>query len=220
MIFYQPIPYVFLFRLTRKIPLTQLPRTDNHYKELGIIFTCDNKNITIHIIILSKGFNTTNKMIQRNDYDFATKALKSIENAGLEEQPSRKLATMSYPGAGKMLCGGNSSTTNTTRSSPLKRLRSRSTVSGSFDMGDFLKASQQVEETIAFPAIEWPSFDDDDSSVASSVTKDDDEEEDYFQHSRKRQCRGLVRCDRSCNLSSLWEIAKLSERSGSNGSLS
>jgi hypothetical protein len=166
-------------------------------------------------------------MIQLNDYDFATKALKSIENVGLEQQPSRKLATMSYPGAGKMLCGGNSSTTTTTRTSPLKRSRSRSAVSGSFDMGEFLKASQQVEETIAFPAIEWPSFDDDDSSsdtysVASSVTKEDDdeEEEDYFQQSRKRQCRGLVRCNRSCNLSSLWEIANRSERCGSNGSLS
>jgi hypothetical protein len=166
-------------------------------------------------------------MIQRNDYDFATKALKSIENEGLE-QPSRKLATMSYPGAGNMLCGG--STSNTTPYAPLKR--SRCVVSESFDMGEFLKASQEVEETIAFPTIEWPSFDDDDSSsdtysVASSVTSpneeredDDEEEEDYFQNSRKRQCRGLVRCDRSCNLSSLWEMANRSERCGSNGSLS
>jgi len=109
-------------------------------------------------------------------------------------------------------------------------------------MGDFIKASQQIEETIAFPSIEWPSFDDDDSddssssssnnsisgynnsssrSRATTLENEDDEGEYGFSSSpRKRQCRGLIRCDRSCNLTSLWEMAITSERSGSNGSLS
>merc|ERR1719223_561570 len=145
-------------------------------------------------------------MIQLNN-DLATKALMSIENGGLEmADPSRKRATMSFP----------SSSADTQRSATLKRSRSfsPSELSGSFNMGEFLKASQQVEETIAFPAIEWPSFDDDDddnSSDASSLTSarelrqdvEEDEEEDFFQGRRKRQCRGLTRCSRSCNLSSL-----------------
>jgi len=163
-------------------------------------------------------------MIQLNN-DFASKALNSFENGDLEK-PTRQRLTIS-----------SSSTNNTKRSALLKRSRSRPAISGSisssFDMGDFLKASQQVEDTLAFPTIEWPSFDDDDSSsdddnsysVASSLTRprediDDDEDEDYFQNPRKRTCRGLTRCDRSCNLTSLWEIATLSERCGSNGSLS
>lgn len=166
-------------------------------------------------------------MIQLNN-DLATKALMSIENGGLEmAEPSRKRATMSL-----------SSSADTQRSAPLKRSRSfsRSALSGSFNMGEFLKASQKVEETIAFPAIEWPSLDDDDddsSSDASSLTSprelrqdveddddDDDEEEDFFQGRRKRQCRGLTRCNRSCNLSSLCEHSNRSERRGSNGSMS
>ena len=123
----------------------------------------------------------------------------------------------------------------------LKRSRPGSSSGSSFDMGDFIKASQQVEETIAFPSIEWPSFDDDsdDSSSSSSNTSisdfdnscsrssrtrqenEDDEGEYGFSSSpRKRQCRGLIRCDRSCNLTSLWEMAITSERRGSNGSLS
>merc|ERR1719410_693995 len=98
-------------------------------------------------------------MIHRNsNNDLATQALKSIENEDLN-QLSRKRATMSYPSTGNNLC---SSSPGMQQSSSLKR--SLSMVSRSFDMGEFLKASEQVEETIAFPAIEWPSFDDDDSS--------------------------------------------------------
>ena len=57
-----------------------------------------------------------------------------------------------------------------------------------------MKASEKVEETIAFPAIEWPSFDDDDVSSSDSdsatfslamsrdhlqdLEDDDDEEEE------------------------------------------
>ena len=101
-------------------------------------------------------------------------------------------------------------------------------------MGEFLKASQQVQDTITFPAIEWPSFDDDDSSsdsdsATASLTRprehleeiDDDEDEDDYCHGRpKRQCRGLTRSGRSCNLSSLIDVANRSQRHGSNGSLS
>eukprot|EP00536_Pseudo-nitzschia_multiseries_P010759 jgi/Psemu1/307567/fgenesh1_kg.338_\ len=108
-------------------------------------------------------------------------------------------------------------------------------------MEDFLKASEAVEETIAFPTIEWPSLDDidndssssDDDTNYSSLSqssltrpRDDerDDDDDYesmnFQHSRKRQCRGLTRCNRSCNLSSLWKLSATSERRGSTGSLS
>ncbi len=123
---------------------------------------------------------------------------------------------------------------DTQRSAPLKRTRSRFT-SGSFDMGDFMKASEKVEETIAFPAIEWPSFDDDEvsSSDSDSATfslamsrdhlqdlEDDDDEEEFNQCRRKRQCRGLTRSGRSCNLSSLIDASSKSERRGSNGSLS
>ncbi len=166
-------------------------------------------------------------MLQINN-DLATKALMSVGNGGME-QPTRKRAAVGYPSVVGV------SSTDTQRSAPLKRTRSRFALSGSFDMGEFLKASQQVEETIAFPAIEWPSFDDDDSSssdsdsaatslatprVYSQVFDDDEDEEDYDLCRRKRQCRGLTRSDRSCNLSSLIDIANHAERRGSNGSLS
>jgi hypothetical protein len=157
-------------------------------------------------------------MIQRNEFG-ATKALEVFESSSMSEHKERTNSPMI-----------NSITT--TNTSSMKR--SRSSASSSFDMADFIKASQQVEETIAFPTIEWPSFDYDDSDDSSSsddsdysfsrTTKDDDdsEDDDFFQQqpSRKRQCRGLTRCDRSCNLSSLCEMAITSERRGSNGSLS
>ena len=166
-------------------------------------------------------------MIHRNN-DLATQALKSIQNRGLD-QPLRKRAMM--------ICtsSGNSSA-DVQQSAPLKRSRSRSAISATFDMGEFLKASEQVEESIAFPAIEWPSLDydesnssdgDDSYSTSSLLTRPserpediDDEDEDFNQNRRKRQCRGLTRCGRSCNLSSLWDMANRSERHGSNGSLS
>lgn len=157
-------------------------------------------------------------MIQINN-DFATKALMSIDNG---EHLSRKRPST----------GCNSA--DTQRSAPLKRTRSRFT-SGSFDMGDFMKASEQVEETIAFPSIEWPSCDDDESSTSDSDSatfsltlpsdlrediEEEDDEEAFSQCRRKRQCRGLTRSGRSCNLSSLLDSASNSERRGSNGSLS
>ncbi|KAG7371890.1 hypothetical protein IV203_018032 [Nitzschia inconspicua] len=85
----------------------------------------------------------------------------------------------------------------------------------SFDMSDILKASQQVEDSFAFPVIEWPSFD-----------ADSEEDDEFSAPPSKRQCRGLVRCDRSSNLYTLSAIATstvsinaIVERQGSNGSL-
>ena len=163
-------------------------------------------------------FKQRKKMIQINN-GLATKALMSIENG---EHVSRKRPSTGCESA------------DTQRSAPLKRTRSRFT-SGSFDMGDFLKASAKVEETITFPAIEWPSFDDDEvsSSDSDSATfsltmprdqrediEDDDDEEAFSQCRRKRQCRGLTRSGRSCNLLGLIDASCKSERRGSNGSLS
>ena len=166
-------------------------------------------------------------MIQRNEFG-ATKALQVFESSSMSEHKARTSLPMI----------NSITTTTTTNASSMKRSRS-SASSSAFDMGDFMKASQQVEETIAFPTIEWPSLDYDDNSDDSSssddsdsfsfsrITKDNDddddsENDDFFQQqpSRKRLCRGLTRCDRSCNLSSLFEMAITSERRGSNGSLS
>lgn len=127
---------------------------------------------------------------------------------------------------------GATTTCSIATTTSLKRSRSRS----SFDMRDFLQASQQVEETIAvFPAaIEWTttSFDDTDSDDTSSTGSSSDsdnsstrscsrsdegeyDDSDCLSTSsprrRKRHCRGLRRCDRSCNLTSLWEMAMTAE---------
>lgn len=154
-------------------------------------------------------------MIQRND--LATKALKSAMTDGGFE-PQKKASSLTRDN-------------DTTVRSALKR--SRSSISGSFDMGEFMKASEQVEESISFPAVEWPSLDeldngyDDENSfnIQLSMSGDDeneDEDDDCFhiRSPRKRQCRGLIRCTRSCNLSSLWKLSSTSQRRGSNGSLS
>lgn len=83
--------------------------------------------------------------------------------------------------------------------SPNALKRSRN-FSESFDMSEFEDASKSVEDSIAFPSIEW-SFDDND-------------DEDYKPPS-KRICRGLVRSEGSCDLSSLASC----QRNGSSGSL-
>lgn len=77
--------------------------------------------------------------------------------------------------------------------------RSRSTL-GSFGMADFEDAANQVEESIAFPSIEW--------------NFDGDEEE--FTQPSKRRCQGLSRSNESFDLMSLGSFQK---RRGSNGSL-
>jgi hypothetical protein len=101
---------------------------------------------------------------------------------------------------------------------------------GAFDMSVVLEASKEVEDSIAFPVIEWPSLDNDDKNSE----KDDDEDDDaafcFSTSPAKRQCRGLVRCRRSSNLSALTRnssnhsdpaiVAMNSvQRRGSNGSL-
>jgi hypothetical protein len=82
----------------------------------------------------------------------------------------------------------------------LKRSRSGF---GLLDMSAFEEASKQVEDSIAFPSIEW-SFDDEDS-------EDDFASPPYV----KRRCRGLSRSsDASFDLASMS-----SQRLGSSGSL-
>jgi hypothetical protein len=84
----------------------------------------------------------------------------------------------------------------------LKRSRGAIGSFESFDMSAFVEASQQVEDSIAFPSIEWPVL-------------DDSKEDDYYSPApAKRQCRGLVRSKNSANLSLLSTI-----RFGSAGSL-
>lgn len=88
-----------------------------------------------------------------------------------------------------------------------------------FDMSAFLEASQQIEDSIAFPVIEWPSFDDNSDS--------DDDASFCYAPPSKRHCKGLVRCNRSSNLSTLTATSMSStdidhnsvQRQGSNGSL-
>jgi hypothetical protein len=87
--------------------------------------------------------------------------------------------------------------------------RSRGGAIGSFenfDMSAFVEASQQVEDSIAFPSIEWPALDD--------SKEDDYSSPDLAPVLAKRQCRGLVRSKNSSNLSSLSTA-----RFGSAGSL-
>ncbi|CAJ1946392.1 unnamed protein product [Cylindrotheca closterium] len=71
---------------------------------------------------------------------------------------------------------------------------------GSFDLSEFEQASKQIEDSIAFPSIEW------------SFSDDDDEDDVFsFEPPAKRSCNGLVRCKSSADLSSA--------RCGSAGSL-
>eukprot|EP00339_Tiarina_fusa_P003163 CAMPEP_0117046424 /NCGR_PEP_ID=MMETSP0472-20121206/32104_1 /TAXON_ID=693140 ORGANISM="Tiarina fusus, Strain LIS" /NCGR_SAMPLE_ID=MMETSP0472 /ASSEMBLY_ACC=CAM_ASM_000603 /LENGTH=117 /DNA_ID=CAMNT_0004758779 /DNA_START=33 /DNA_END=386 /DNA_ORIENTATION=+ len=72
----------------------------------------------------------------------------------------------------------------------LKRSRS----GFSFDMSAFDEASQQVEDSIAFPSIEW-SFDD----------SDDEDDEDIACPAAKRRCSGLSRCPSFSDLSAIPE---------------
>mmetsp|Transcript_37076 Transcript_37076/g.41417 ORF Transcript_37076/g.41417 Transcript_37076/m.41417 type:complete len:131 (-) Transcript_37076:29-421(-) len=94
---------------------------------------------------------------------FATKALQRImyEPSSSSFQKKRASPMISINNTMQRSTGRGATTT-------LKRSRPGSSSCSSFDMRDFIKASQQIEETIAFPSIEWPSFDDDDSSSSSS----------------------------------------------------
>jgi hypothetical protein len=79
--------------------------------------------------------------------------------------------------------------------------RSRSGLA-SFDMSAFEEASEQVEESIAFPSIEWSFDDDDDETDAISLP------------SAKRRCNGLTRSSQAS-----FDLSSFSERRGSNRSL-
>lgn len=144
----------------------------------------------------------------------ATEALSRALQEGPTTLPSQLTSTMSS-------C------------SSLKRSRSEMGGFDKFDMSSFVEASKQVEESISFPLIEWPSLDDEDieeekndnnSSQDSfpslgwpGLDEDSDEEEDEFKafHRPKRLCRGLVRSKNSFNLASLSSTPRL----GSAGSL-
>ena len=80
----------------------------------------------------------------------------------------------------------------------LKRSRSSSDET-SFDMDSLIKASQPVEDSIAFPTIEWCN------------DLDDEDEEPISEPSSKRRCRGLVRSRNvSSDLSSLGSAPRFS----------
>lgn len=112
-------------------------------------------------------------------------------------------------------------TTPTTTSSPKRMIpsgslkRNRSSM-GQFDLADLLDATRPVEDSIAFPSIEW-NFDDEDDAVPTSSNKtkphhfvvDDDQDDDLIENPRpKRHCRGLVRSKEvACNLHRLEGIS-------------
>jgi len=88
---------------------------------------------------------------------------------------------------------------------PRKNFHESSSSSSSFDMSEFEDASKQVEQSIAFPSIQWD-FNDDDQ----------DDEDNYTQPSSKRLCQGFSRSTACLDLSSLSTSC---QRRGSNGSL-
>jgi hypothetical protein len=80
--------------------------------------------------------------------------------------------------------------------------RSQNNVESSFDMSEFEEVSKQVEQSIAFPSIEWNFSDVDD--------------EDNYNQPSKRSCHGFSRSQGSLDLASLMGSC---HRRGSNGSL-
>jgi len=86
----------------------------------------------------------------------------------------------------------------------------KSCCSSSFDMSTFEQASNEVQDSLWFPMIEWPTTSGDDDSNDD----DDDDDDDYgddddtgtgvnsLSRSRKRICRGLVRSSSTIDLSS------------------
>ena len=73
----------------------------------------------------------------------------------------------------------------------------------SFDMSSFAEASKEIEDSFAFPTLEWPTID-----------GSQDDEEPYVPLA-KRRCHGLSRSHRA----SFDLTALASERKGSCGSL-
>mmetsp|Transcript_105786 Transcript_105786/g.207476 ORF Transcript_105786/g.207476 Transcript_105786/m.207476 type:complete len:243 (+) Transcript_105786:171-899(+) len=110
---------------------------------------------------------------------------------------------------------------STTSSSPKRMIqsgslkRNRSSM-GQFDFADLLDATRPVEDSIAFPSIDW-NFDDEDDTVQQTSSKamshhfvvQDDQDDDLIENPRpKRHCRGLVRSKEvACNLHRLEGIS-------------
>ena len=79
--------------------------------------------------------------------------------------------------------------------------RPRSSLLGSFDLSFLVEASQPVEDSMAFPSIEW-------SNDIDSV----DDAEFIAPLAVKRRCRGLVRSDFiKCSLSKLGSSSRKKE---------
>mmetsp|Transcript_12450 Transcript_12450/g.21800 ORF Transcript_12450/g.21800 Transcript_12450/m.21800 type:complete len:159 (-) Transcript_12450:85-561(-) len=97
----------------------------------------------------------------------------------------------------------------------LKRSRScMATFDDRFDMDSFWKASRDVEESILFPPIDWPSAGEDED--VHQELEDVERDREVAEPTPKRRCRGLVRSKNSSDLSSL---AGSAGRYGSNGSM-
>ena len=93
----------------------------------------------------------------------------------------------------------NTMSTSPKRMIPSRSLKRNRSSMGQFDFADLLDATRPVEDSIAFPSIEW-NFDDEDESAQTSseaITHNhvvDDENDDLIDNPRpKRHCRGLVR---------------------------
>ena len=131
--------------------------------------------------------------------------------------------------------GSNSSGADATVSCNKKRSRSQC---GSFDLTDLVHASQEVEDSISSPIVLFPSLENSVVDLDSSIEAEAEDEsvisdiEDFntttaAMPSRKRHCRGLVRCQRSYDLSSMVDMTNgtestttmFTERRGSAGSM-
>lgn len=83
----------------------------------------------------------------------------------------------------------------------------RGSLDSAFDMAAFERATKQVEESIAFPAIDW------------SFNEDDNDEEIDISKGAKRRCQGLTRNDGFFDLCKLSTTVVCRERRGSTGSM-
>jgi hypothetical protein len=93
----------------------------------------------------------------------------------------------------------------------LKRSRS---IFHPFDVAELLDATKPVEESIAFPCIEWDFDDEEDEEhstiipVENNATPTTLDDFDDLSIPRKRHCRGLVRSKQvKCNLAQLLSLA-------------
>lgn len=110
----------------------------------------------------------------------------------------------------------NTNTASPKRMIPPASLKRNRSSMGQFDLADLLDAARPVEDSIAFPSIEW-NFDDEDDTAQTSCTAavthhlvvDDDQGDDLIDNPPpKRHCRGLVRSrEVACNLHHLEGIS-------------